>query len=63
MSLHTLFDRYLDHMLVKFEQNRKVGNVQNFALFGKKWLTILEKVLTPFWKRFLLYKQEEVPII
>ena len=23
-SLHTLFDGYLDHMLVKFEQNRMV---------------------------------------
>ena len=23
-SLHTLFDKYLDHMLVKFEQNRMV---------------------------------------
>ena len=42
-SLHTLFDRYLDHMLVKFEQNRMIRNVQNFKLFGKKWLTILEK--------------------
>ena len=23
-SLHTLFDKYLDHMLVKFDQNRMV---------------------------------------
>ena len=23
-SLHTLFDKYLDHMLVKFEENRVV---------------------------------------
>ena len=23
-SLHTLFDKYLDHMLVQFEQNRMV---------------------------------------
>ena len=22
LSIHTLFDKYLDHMLVKFEQNR-----------------------------------------
>ena len=26
-SLHTLLDKYLDHMLVKFEQNRKVRAV------------------------------------
>ena len=35
-SLHTLFDKYLDHMLVKFEQNRKVRTIQNFVLFDKK---------------------------
>ena len=29
-SLHTLFDKYLDHMLVKFEQNRMVRTIQNF---------------------------------
>ena len=29
-SLHTLFDTYLDHMMVKFEQNRTVGSIQNF---------------------------------
>ena len=42
-SLHTLFDKYLDHMLVKFEQNPVVRNIQNFELFGKKWLTIWER--------------------
>ena len=52
-SLHALFDKYLDHMLEKFEQNHMVQNMQNFGLFGKKWLTIFEKVLTPFWKMFL----------
>ena len=52
-SLHTLFDKYIDHMLVKFEQNRMVRNTQNFELFGEKWLTIFEQVLTPFWKTFL----------
>ena len=56
-SLHTLFDTYLDHMLVKFEQNRMVRNIQNFELFDKKWLTIFDKVLTPFWKTFLWLKQ------
>ena len=35
-SLHTLFDKYLDHMLVKFEQNRMVQTIQNFELFDKK---------------------------
>ena len=37
-SLHTntLFDKYLDHMLLKFEQTRMVWNIQNFELFGKK---------------------------
>ena len=44
-SLHTLFGEYLDHMLVKFEQNRIVRTIQNFELF--------DEVLTPFWKLFL----------
>ena len=35
-SLHTLFDKYLNHMLVKFEQNRRVQTLQNFELFDKK---------------------------
>ena len=39
-SLHTLFDKYLDRMLVKFEQNRMVGNIQKLELYDKKWLTI-----------------------
>ena len=50
----TLFDKYMNHgEMVKFEQNRMVRNIQNFEHFGKKWLTIFEKVLTPFWKTFL----------
>ena len=56
-SLHTLFDKYLDHMLVKFEQNCMVGTIQNFEFFDKKWLTIFDKVLTPVWKMFLLLEQ------
>ena len=52
-SLHTLFDEYLDHMLVKFEQNRMIRTIQNCMLFDKKWLTIFDKVWTPFWKTFL----------
>ena len=47
-SLHTLFDKYLDHMLVKFGQNRMVRTIPIFVLFDKKWLTIFDKVLTPF---------------
>ena len=35
-SLRTLFDKYLDHMLVKSEQNRMVQSIQNFELFDKK---------------------------
>ena len=35
-SLHTLFDKYLEHTLVKFEQNRMVRNIQNFELHDKK---------------------------
>ena len=56
-SLHTLFDKYLDHFQVKFQQNRMVRTIQNFALFDKKWLIIFDKVLTPFWETFLWPKQ------
>ena len=34
-SLHTLFDMYLDHMLVKFEQSRIVQTTQILELFDK----------------------------
>ena len=47
-SLYTLFDKYLDHMLVEFEQNRMVLTIQNFEFFDKKWLTIFDSMLTPF---------------
>ena len=30
------FDKYLDDMLVEFEQNRMARTTQNFELFGKK---------------------------
>ena len=56
LSIHT-FDKYLDHKLVKFEHNCMVSNIQNFELFGKKWLTIFEKGSTPFWVTFLKQKQ------
>ena len=41
--LHTLFDKYLDHMLVKFEQNRMVQTVQKFCVF---W----QKMVNNFWE-------------
>ena len=43
-SLHTLFGKYLDHMLVKFEQNRMSRTIQNIEFFDKKWLTIFDSV-------------------
>ena len=39
-------------MLVKFEQNRMVRNIQNFELFDQKWLTIFEKELRHLRRRF-----------
>ena len=42
-SLDTLLDKYLDHMLVKFEQNRMVRTIQNFVLFDKK-------LVNDFWQ-------------
>ena len=35
-SLHTLFDKFLNHMLVKFKQYCIVRTIQNFELFDKK---------------------------
>ena len=52
-SLHRLFDKYLGHMLMEFEQNRMVRTIQNFELFNKKMVNHFDKVLTPFWKTFL----------
>ena len=52
-SLHTLFGEYLDHILVKFKQNRMFQTIQNIELFDKKWLTIFDSVLTTFLKKFL----------
>ena len=34
-TLHTLFDKYLEHMQMKFEHKRMKRNVQNLKLFGK----------------------------
>ena len=55
-SLHTLFDKHLDHMLVQFEQNCMIWTIQNVELFDKKWLIIFDNVLMPFWKMFLWLK-------
>ena len=45
-------------MLVEFEQTRMVRTILNFVfVFFKKWLSIFDKVLTPFWKTFLGLKQ------
>ena len=35
-SLHTLFDKYLDDMLVKFEQNIMLRNMQKIVSFMAK---------------------------
>ena len=56
-SLHTLFVKHLDHILVNFEQNRMVRTIQNFEVFHEKWLTIFDKGLTPFWMTFLWVKK------
>ena len=57
-SLHTLFDKYLEHMLVKFKQNRMVRTVQNFELFLQKMVNhFWQSVDAIFWKTFLWLKQ------
>ena len=45
LSLHTLFDEYLDHMLVKLEQNRMIQTITIFVvLFDKNGLQFFEEV-------------------
>ena len=34
-SFHTLFNKYLEHLLVKFEQNCMIQTRQNFEFFNK----------------------------
>ena len=46
-SLHTLFHKYLDHMLVKFEQNRAVRTIQFLELFDQKKK---KKMINHFWQ-------------
>ena len=50
-SLYTLFDKYFDHMLVKFQQNRLVQNIRHFGLFFKNGLPILRKNRNHFQRR------------
>ena len=47
-SLRTLFDKYLYHMLVKFEQNCMVRIILHFAFFDQRWLAInfVDTILT-----------------
>ena len=52
MAIHTLFDKYLDHMLVKFEQIRMVRTIQNFELFDKNGKPFLTKCWRHFERRF-----------
>ena len=56
--LHT-FDKYLDYMLVKFEQNRMVRTIQNFVLFDKKWLTFFNKKRNKTKKHFFLCQKAQ----
>ena len=44
ISIHYLIGIW-NQILAIFEQNQMVQYRQNFELFGKEWLTILEKVL------------------
>ena len=45
-SLHTLFDTYFDHMLVKFEQNCMVQTTRNFEILDKKRVFLKKQ----FWQ-------------
>ena len=45
--LNALFNKYLDHIVVKFEQNSKVETTWNFELFDKN-----PDFLKPFWGHF-----------
>ena len=51
-----LFDEYLHHMLVKFEQNRMVRTIQNFKLFDKKmdnhFCKSVDPIFSDFGRRF-----------
>ena len=50
-SLHTSFDKYLDHMLVKFEQNCMGRTIQNLEFLQKNGKAFLTKCWRHFGKR------------
>ena len=50
-SLPILFGTCLDHMLIKFEQNRMVRNIQSFEFFDRK-PGFLELFLTKLQRDF-----------
>ena len=55
-SLPTLFDMWLDHIMVKFEQNRMIRYIRNFELFDRNqgfFKAIFGDDLKPFWKMIL----------
>ena len=43
-SLHTSFNKYLNHMLLKLEHNRLVRNIQFLEFFGKNDKHIRESI-------------------
>ena len=55
VTLKTLFDKYVDHVLVKFEQNRMIQTTRSFEFLIKNrvFITNFDKELTLFWKMFL----------
>ena len=50
-SLHILFNKYLDYILVQFIQNRMVQTIQNFELFRQKMVIHFGNVCH-FFRRF-----------
>ena len=53
-SLRALFDKYLDHTLVKFEQNRIVGNIHKFSYSQRKG-TIKWGYSSFYWQEVLIH--------
>ena len=51
-SLHTLFDTYLDHMLVKFLKNIVWSEIYKILRFLKKKTGVLKPFLTKRWRHF-----------
>ena len=55
LSIHYL--KYLDYMLVEFEQNRMILNVQNLELFWQKMVNNLKESVNAILEDVLLHKQ------